>query len=112
MRLKAGSGKIGINKREFENYFPQLKDRNVIIGPFEAIESAGRWDAQINVCGGGYTGQSGAIRMGVARALVAANTAYEPRLRDAGHLTRDARKVERKKYGHRKARRSFQFSKR
>ena len=112
VRIRPGSGKFLINMRELGVYFPLLKDRNAVSAPLERTGSSSNWDVFVNVRGGGYTGQSGAILLGVSRALVAANEAYEPALRDAGYLTRDARRVERKKYGHRKARRSFQFSKR
>jgi len=112
VRLRSGSGKVVINKRAAEKYFAQLKDRLAIVAPLEATGAAGRWDILVNVEGGGPTGQSGAIRLGVARALSKADPAYAITLRKAGFLTRDAREVERKKYGRRKARRSFQFSKR
>ncbi len=112
VRMTSGTGKISINKRPLEQYFSEVKDRGAVTAALELTETAGRWDVAINVAGGGPTGQSGAIKLGVARALVKASNAYEPKLRDAGLLTRDARQVERKKYGHRKARRSYQFSKR
>lgn len=82
------------------------------MAPLVATETAKHWNVLVSVRGGGYSGQAGAIRLGVARALVKAHPQCEARLRDAGYLTRDSRKVERKKYGRRKARRRFQFSKR
>ena len=112
VRLMPGSGKIVINKRAVEQYFTQLKDQEAVSAPLKVTESAGRWDIVANVAGGGPTGQAGAIRLGLARALRKADASFDSSLRDAGFLTRDARRVERKKYGRRKARRSFQFSKR
>lgn len=112
VRLVPGSGKVLINKREVHEYFTEIKDRMAVTAPLELTGAQGMWDVLVNVKGGGFSGQAGAVRLGVARALVSANEAYEPTLRDAGYLTRDARRVERKKYGRRKARRSFQFSKR
>lgn len=112
VRLLPGDGKILINKRELESYFTQTQDRNAVTAPLEATESRRMWDMMVNVRGGGPSGQSGAIRLGLARALVSINESLEATLRDAGYLTRDARRVERKKFGRRKARRGFQFSKR
>ncbi|MCG3128008.1 MAG: 30S ribosomal protein S9 [Phycisphaerae bacterium] len=112
VRLVAGTGRVLINKRPLDAYFTEILDRNDVDAPFEATRSRGRWDAHVNVYGGGHTGQAGAIRLGIARALVRFNEKYEPALRSAGYLTRDSREVERKKYGQRKARRRFQFSKR
>jgi small subunit ribosomal protein S9 len=112
VRIKPGTGKIVINQRPLDTYFTQMKDRNTVMETLKLIDSVSRWDVLVNVQGGGPTGQSGAIRLGMARALARAEAVHEPALRSAGYMTRDARKVERKKYGHRKARRSFQFSKR
>ncbi len=112
MRLVAGSGKIVINKRELENYFTEPQDRAAVIAPLQASGKLGMWDVLVHVHGGGHTGQAGAVKLGVARALVAADASVEPTLRDGQYLTRDSRRVERKKYGRRKARRRFQFSKR
>jgi len=112
VRLIPGSGKVLINQRELERYFTEIKDRQAVVAPLELTGQAKRWDVLVNVRGGGFTGQAGAIRLGVARALLAADSSCEATLRDAGHLTRDARRVERKKPGRRKARRRFQFSKR
>ena len=112
VRLTSGEGKITINGRELKSFFSETQDRDAVTAPFTVTNSAGLWNAQITVAGGGHTGQSGAIKLGIARALLKANSQLEPKLRDSGFLTRDAREVERKKYGKRKARRSFQFSKR
>lgn len=110
--LKPGSGKVTVNGREFERYFARPTLRLVINQPFEAVEREGQFDVVCTVKGGGLSGQAGAVRHGISKAL----TYYEPGLRSTlkqgGFLTRDARVVERKKYGRRKARRSFQFSKR
>ena len=112
VRLIPGDGQFRINKRDIEHYFTEIKDREAVAAPLKLTGRLKQWDVFINVNGGGFTGQSGAIRMGLARALVAADQSCEATLRDAGFLTRDARRVERKKPGRRKARRSFQFSKR
>ena len=107
-----GSGKITINKREFSEYFPKATSRYVVEQPFKLLENGEKYDVNINVKGGGITGQAGAIRLGIARALTAINEADRGALKKAGFLTRDARKVERKKYGLAGARKSYQFSKR
>lgn len=112
VRLIPGKGEIKINKRDVDTFFTEEIDREAVTAPLKAVKALGSYNVYVNVKGGGHTGQAGAIRLGVARALVAADGKSEPLLRDAGYLTRDARKVERKKYGHRKARRRFQFSKR
>jgi len=112
VRLIAGAGKIVINKRELESYFTEPQDRAAVKAPLEASGKLGLWDVLVHVHGGGHTGQAGAVKLGVARALVSADASVEPSLRDGNYLTRDARRVERKKYGRRKARRRFQFSKR
>jgi len=112
VRLILGDGKFVINKRPYTEYFRQLRDQNDVVAPLELIGVRNRWDVLVNVRGGGVTGQAGAVRLGVARALAKAYPQHETALRDAGFLTRDAREVERKKYGRRKARRRFQFSKR
>jgi len=112
VRLVPGSGKVLVNDREVTAYFTEIRDRSYVNAPLDITGKAGMWDALINVTGGGPSGQAGAVRLGMARALVASDRTCEPTLRDAGYLTRDARRVERKKYGRRKARRSFQFSKR
>jgi small subunit ribosomal protein S9 len=112
VRLTPGSGKIVVNKRSVEEYFTELQDRVDVMAPLDVTGVRNQWDVSIRVSGGGHTGQAGAVRLGLARALVKAYEQFEPTLRDAGYLTRDARRVERKKYGQRKARRRFQFSKR
>ena len=107
-----GSGKITINKREFNDYFPKATSRYVVEQPFNLLENNDSFDLNINVKGGGITGQAGAIRLAIARALIELNPSDRGELKKAGFLTRDARKVERKKYGLAGARKSFQFSKR
>jgi len=110
--LAEGSGKIMVNKRELSDYFPKATSRYVVKQPINLLEINDKYDININVKGGGITGQAGAIRLGVARALQLVNEAWRGDLKKAGFLTRDARKVERKKYGLAGARKSFQFSKR
>ena len=107
-----GTGAIKVNRREFEDYFTQATGRYVVQQPLELLKVSNKYDIKVNVVGGGITGQSGAIRLGISRALVKIDPDSQPELRKAGFLTRDSRKVERKKYGLRGARRSFQFSKR
>ena len=110
--IKPGSGKIVVNDRAFENYFARPVLRMIVHQPLEVAGRSSQYDIMVNVAGGGLSGQAGAVRHGVSKAL----THYEPELRAVlkreGFLTRDSRVVERKKYGHKKARRSFQFSKR
>ena len=110
--LRPGTGKITVNKRDFEEYFPNRVLKMVIRQPLLITETADKFDILINVDGGGTAGQAGAIRHGIARALLEFSPELRPRLKSAGFLTRDAREVERKKYGQPKARRRFQFSKR
>ncbi|MBM7588405.1 small subunit ribosomal protein S9 [Bacillus pakistanensis] len=112
VRLVPGNGKIVINDREVENYIPFAALREVIKQPLVATETLGNYDVLVNVHGGGYTGQAGAIRHGIARALLQADPEYRGTLKRAGLLTRDARMKERKKYGLKGARRAPQFSKR
>ena len=112
VRLIDGSGKITVNKREFENYFPLEIQRDEIMKPFKVTDTMGRYDVMIRVNGGGPNGQAGAVRLGIARSLVALDEDARTALRGAGLLTRDPRMVERKKYGQKKARKRFQFSKR
>jgi small subunit ribosomal protein S9 len=112
VRLRAGTGKFEVNKQPLEKFFTEDRDRMDAVAPLRATETFGKVDVFVNVLGGGITGQSGAILLGVARALKLANVQYEPALRAGGFLTRDSRMKERKKYGRRGARRSFQFSKR
>ena len=107
-----GSGKITVNGREFNEYFPKATSRYVVNQPLELIGVADKYDLNINVKGGGITGQAGAIRLGISRALNELNSSDRAALKAAGFLTRDPRKVERKKYGKAGARKSYQFSKR
>jgi small subunit ribosomal protein S9 len=112
VRLALGSGKIEVNGRTLNDYFTAEKDRKTIFGPLEVTSTGGRMDVFVNTRGGGPTGQTGAIVMGLGRALAKYDHALEVPLRNAGFLTRDSRMKERKKYGQRGARRKFQFSKR
>lgn len=111
--LTNGEGAIVINqRRSLEDYFPREAHRRAVLAPLALTERVGRYDVKVNVCGGGPTGQAEAIRHGIARALLEVEADLRPVLKKAGLLTRDPRIVERKKYGHHKARRSCQFSKR
>lgn len=112
VRIRPGEGSYVVNGRKPDEYFPVERDRKSIVAPLAATGTLGKMDVIVNVKGGGLTGQAGAILLGVARALRAANPDFEEMLRSAGHLTRDSRMVERKKYGQSGARRRFQFSKR
>jgi small subunit ribosomal protein S9 len=110
--LRPGSGKFVVNRRDFDEYFPNRVLKMVIRQPLLLTETADKFDILVNVDGGGTTGQAGAIRHGISRALLEYNAELRPQLKAVGFLTRDARKVERKKYGQPKARKRFQFSKR
>lgn len=110
--LRPGTGKITVNRRDFETYFPNRVLKMIIRQPLLITETAEKFDIMVNVAGGGQSGQAGAIRHGLSRALLAFSPELRLRLKGAGFLTRDAREVERKKYGQPKARRRFQFSKR
>lgn len=110
--LSEGTGKITINKRDIEQYFPSAILRYVVKQPLELLEVEGKYDIKANLDGGGFTGQSQALRLAIARALVKINAEDKKNLKDHGFLTRDSRVVERKKPGQPKARRHFQFSKR
>ena len=110
--LRPGSGNWSINGRTLENYFPRASHRIRVEETFKTADAEGRYDVQVRVRGGGLTGQADAIRMGLARALVSQDEEIRKALRTKGMLTRDARKVERKKPGRPKARKRFQFSKR
>ncbi|SEN73576.1 SSU ribosomal protein S9P [Mesobacillus persicus] len=112
VRLVPGDGRIIVNNREIEDYIPFAALREVVKQPLVATETLGAYDILVNVNGGGYTGQAGAIRHGVARALLQADPEFRPALKSAGLLTRDPRMKERKKYGLKGARRAPQFSKR
>ncbi|HAY34838.1 MAG TPA: 30S ribosomal protein S9 [Ignavibacteria bacterium] len=110
--LKPGNGLIRINNKEAKDYFKTENLYTEIIQPFQVTNTSGTFDAQVNVNGGGFTGQAGAIKLGIARALVETNEELKSPLRKAGLMTRDPRAVERKKCGQPKARKKFQFSKR
>ena len=110
--LVPGSGKITVNKRDIEEYFGLETLKLIIRQPLEVTGTTGKFDISINVCGGGTTGQAGAIRHGISRALLEADSDFRPALKEAGFLTRDPRMKERKKYGLKAARRAPQFSKR
>ena len=110
--LPAGDGNITINKKSLDEYFGLDTLKFIVRQPLELVEATAKYDIFVNVCGGGYTGQAGAIRLGVARALLEAEENSRPVLKAAGFLTRDPRSKERKKYGLKKARRAPQFSKR
>ena len=112
VRLVPGNGEFIINKRPIDEYFNFDTLRVIAKEPLTLTENLGSYDVYVNVKGGGYTGQAGAIRHGVARALLEVDSELRPTLKRAGFLTRDPRKVERKKYGFKKARKSPQFSKR
>ncbi|HJL43558.1 MAG TPA: 30S ribosomal protein S9 [Myxococcales bacterium LLY-WYZ-16_1] len=110
--LRSGNGNITVNKRSVEDYFGRETLRMVIRQPLELVEHVSKWDIMINVDGGGLSGQAGAVRHGITRALMEADPDLRNPLKKAGFVTRDARKVERKKYGRPGARKRFQFSKR
>lgn len=110
--LRAGKGKITINGRDFEDYIPSAAVRLDVLQPLELTETTEKFDVLVNVCSGGITGQAGAIRLGITRALLEVNPDYRAVLKPAGLVTRDPRAKERKKYGLKKARRAPQFSKR
>ncbi len=112
VRIKPGTGKFTVNGREFEQFFVTEDTRRAAVQPLVITETRNNYDIWANVDGGGPNGQAGAISLGVARALVKENENFDKLLRENGLLTRDSRKVERKKYGRHKARRSTQFSKR
>ncbi|MBK8977966.1 MAG: 30S ribosomal protein S9 [Planctomycetes bacterium] len=112
VRLKAGSGRFLVNDRPVDEFFTTPDTQKTVRQPLTVTESLGSYDVWVNVVGGGITGQSGAVSLGLARALKIDNPNLEPLLREHGLLTRDSRMIERKKYGLRKARRATQFSKR
>jgi small subunit ribosomal protein S9 len=112
VRLAVGSGKIVINGRPFEAYFPTDTLRTLATAPLAVTESVAKYDIRVNIDGGGPTGQAGAMRHGIARALLHVDVALRPTLKTAGFLTRDPRMRERKKYGQPGARKRFQYSKR
>ena len=110
--MSEGTGKITINKVDITEYFPSAILQYVVKQPLELLEATGKYDIKVNLDGGGFTGQSQALRLAIARALVKVDAEDKKKLKDQGFLTRDAREVERKKPGRPKARRRFQFSKR
>jgi small subunit ribosomal protein S9 len=110
--LTSGKGIIEINRRSLEDYFPSEVLRRVVQQPLHQVAATEQYSIRVNVQGGGLKGQAEAIRLAIARALCRDNMEYRPSLKQAGYLTRDSRIVERKKYGRKKARKSFQFSKR
>ena len=110
--LSKGDGNITINGKDYKTYFPLVYLQNQIEAPLKTIESADKFDVKVNAHGGGVKGQAEAVKLGISRALLTINPEYRPALKAAGLLTRDPRSVERKKPGKKKARKSFQFSKR
>ncbi|GGB49285.1 30S ribosomal protein S9 [Virgibacillus dakarensis] len=112
VRLVPGTGRVVINDRDAKDYFPYETQLLILNQPLAATETQGTYDVLVKVHGGGFTGQAGAIRHGIARALLEADPEYRASLKSEGYLTRDARMKERKKYGLKKARRAPQFSKR
>jgi small subunit ribosomal protein S9 len=110
--LSKGAGKITVNEKDYKSYFPIMYLQNQVELPLKTVEVAGSFDLVVNVQGGGPKGQAEAVKMAIARALCEVNADYRPALKKEGLLRRDSRSVERKKFGKRKARRSFQFSKR
>ncbi len=112
VRLRPGEGKFLVNGHEIDRYFKEERDRKNVQAPLEITQTQGKLDVHVNVKGGGFTGQAGAVLLGLSRALKIYDGGLEPILRDKEFLTRDPREVERKKYGQRGARRRFQFSKR
>jgi small subunit ribosomal protein S9 len=110
--LSKGGGKITVNDLDYKAYFPQVYLQNQVELPLSTIDATGKFDIQINAAGGGKKGQAEAAKLGISRALISLNPEWRPALKAAGLLTRDPRGVERKKFGKKKARRSYQFSKR
>jgi small subunit ribosomal protein S9 len=110
--LKEGKGNIVINKKDYKEYFPIATLQYVVNQPFEITETAGKYDVQVNLDGGGIKGQAEALRLAISKALVEINPDFRPPLKAKGLMRRDPRMVERKKYGQKKARKKFQFSKR
>ena len=110
--LQAGQGNITINNRDMKSYFTNELLENIVNQPLATLEQVGQYDIKVNVSGGGIAGQAEAIRLAITKALISDNAEVRPALKKEGFITRDPRMVERKKFGKRKARRSFQFSKR
>jgi len=112
VRIREGTGNITVNGRTLDEYFGRETSKMILVEPLKLVDQVGKLDIAVNTHGGGHSGQAGAIRHGLSRALVALNPEWRPVLKKAGFLTRDARAVERKKYGRPGARKRFQFSKR
>ena len=112
VRVMPGTGSVIVNKRSLDEYFPLDTLKLIVNQPFVETDTVGKYDVIVNVKGGGYTGQAGAVRHGISRALCNVDATYRPALKKAGFLTRDPRMKERKKYGLKKARKAPQFSKR
>jgi len=112
VRVAEGSGVFQVNEKSVDDYFTEIKHRNDAFAPLYATNMMGKLDVHVKVHGGGFSGQAGAVMLGVARALKQINTEFDPALRDGKFLTRDSRMKERKKYGQKGARKRFQFSKR
>lgn len=110
--ISRGTGAITVNDKDYKNYFSLVYLQNQVERPFKTIEATDKYDVKINATGGGVKGQAEAAMLGISRALVDINAEYRPALKAAGLLKRDPRSVERKKFGHKKARKSYQFSKR
>ena len=110
--LSKGEGSITVNDKDYKTYFPLVYLQNQVERPFKTIDAIGKFDVKINATGGGVKGQAEAAMLGISRILVELNPDFRPALKAAGLLKRDPRSVERKKFGHKKARRSYQFSKR
>ncbi len=110
--LSKGEGRITVNDKDYKTYFPLVYLQNQVERPFKTVDAVGKFDVKINAIGGGVKGQAEAAMLGIARILVELNPDFRPVLKAAGLLKRDPRSVERKKFGHKKARKSYQFSKR
>lgn len=110
--ISRGDGKIIINDKDYKEYFTLAYLQNQVVVPLKTVEATDKFDVKINATGGGVKGQAEAAKLGIARALIEMDPEFRPRLKAAGLLTRNPKSVERKKFGHKKARRSFQFSKR
>lgn len=110
--VSKGEGKITVNDKDYKVYFPLAYLQSQVETPLKAIDAIDKFDIKVNAQGGGVKGQAEAVKLGIARALLEINAEYRPALKAAGVLKRDPRSVERKKFGHKKARKSFQFSKR
>lgn len=110
--ISRGTGSITVNDKDYKQYFSLVYLQNQVVRPLQTVEAADKYDVKINAAGGGVKGQAEAAMLGIARVLVDLNPEYRPALKAAGLLKRDPRSVERKKFGHKKARKSFQFSKR